>query len=63
MFLTMLLDDLVDLFEEKSKEEIVETLNKDYTREQIEEAYEEIKSLKEEGLLLQKIRIKIIQAL
>ncbi len=43
--------DLVDLFEEKSKEEIVETLNKDYTREQIEEAYEEIKSLKEEGLL------------
>lgn len=43
--------DLVDLFEEKSMEEIVESLNKDYTKEQIEEAYEEIKSLKEEGLL------------
>lgn len=43
--------DLVDLFEEKSKEEIIDTLSKDYTREQIEEAYEEIESLKEEGLL------------
>lgn len=43
--------DLVDLFEEKSKEEIINTLSKDYTREQIEEAYEEIESLKEEGLL------------
>ena len=43
--------DLVDLFEEKSKEEIIDTLSKDYKREQIEEAYEEIESLKEEGLL------------
>ena len=43
--------DLVDLYEEKSKEEIVECLNKDYTKEQIEEAYDEITSLKEEGLL------------
>ena len=43
--------DLVDLFEEKSKGEIIDTLSKDYTREQIEEAYEEIESLKEEGLL------------
>ena len=43
--------DLVDLFEEQSKEEIINTLSKDYTREQIEEAYEEIESLKEEGLL------------
>ena len=43
--------DLVDLFEEKSMEEIVDSLNKDYTKEQIEEAYDEIKTLKEEGLL------------
>ena len=43
--------DLVDLFEEKSMEEIVDALNKDYTKEQIEEAYDEIKTLKEEGLL------------
>ena len=43
--------DLVDLFEDKSKEEIVQSLIKDYTKEQIEEAYDEIKSLKEEGLL------------
>ena len=43
--------DLVDLLEEKSKEEIIDTLSKDYKREQIEEAYEEIESLKEEGLL------------
>ena len=43
--------DIVDLFEDKSVEEIAESLNKDYTKEQIEEAYEEIKSLKEEGLL------------
>ena len=28
--------DLVDLFEEKSMEEIVDSLNKDYTKEQIE---------------------------
>lgn len=42
---------LVDLFENKSKDEIVDSLNKDYTKEQIEEAYDEIKSLKEEGLL------------
>ncbi|MEG0050920.1 MAG: thioether cross-link-forming SCIFF peptide maturase [Terrisporobacter sp.] len=42
---------LVDLFEEKSIEEIVESLNKDYTIEQIREAYDEIKSLKEEELL------------
>ena len=39
--------DLVDLFEEKSMEEIVDSLNKDYTKEQIEEAYDEIKTLKE----------------
>ena len=43
--------DLVDLFEEKSMEEIVDALSKEYTKEQIEEAYEEIKTLKEEGLL------------
>ena len=43
--------DLVDLFEDKSKEEIVQSLIKNYTKEQIEEAYDEIKSLKEEGLL------------
>lgn len=42
---------LVDLFEDKSMEEIIESLNENYTKEQIEEAYEEIKSLKEEGLL------------
>ena len=36
--------DLVDLFEEKSMEEIVDSLNKDYTKEQIEEAYDEIKT-------------------
>ena len=36
--------DLVDLFEEKSMEEIVDALSKEYTKEQIEEAYEEIKS-------------------
>ena len=41
--------DLVDLFEEKSMEEIVDALNKDYTREQIDEAYDEIKTLKEVG--------------
>ena len=39
--------DLVDLFEEKSMEEIVDSLNKDYTKEQIEEAYDEIKTLKD----------------
>ena len=45
------LETIIDLFEEKSMEEIVDALSKEYTKEQIEEAYEEIKTLKEEGLL------------
>ena len=43
--------DLVDLFTDNTKEEIVSKLNDKYTKEQIDEAYEEIKTLKEEGLL------------
>ena len=42
---------LVDLYKEKTKEEIIESLKENYTVEQINEAYDEIKTLEEEGLL------------
>ena len=42
---------LVDLYEENTKEEIISKLENKFTAEQIEEAYDEITSLKEEGLL------------
>lgn len=43
--------ELVDLYEENTKEEIISKLENKFTAEQIEEAYDEITSLKEEGLL------------
>ena len=42
---------IVDLYEENTKEEIISKLENKFTAEQIEEAYDEITSLKEEGLL------------
>lgn len=43
--------ELVDLYEENTKEEIIAKLEDKFTAEQIDEAYDEITSLKEEGLL------------
>ena len=43
--------ELVDLYEENTKEEIISKLENKFTAEQIAEAYDEITSLKEEGLL------------
>ena len=42
---------LVDLFKENTKEEIIDKLISIYSKDQIEEAYNEIKVLEEEGLL------------
>ena len=42
--------DVIALYEEKSLEEIENELS--YSKEDIEEAYKEVTSLKEEGLLL-----------
>ena len=43
--------ELVDLYEENTKQEIISKLENKFTAEQIAEAYDEITSLKEEGLL------------
>ena len=42
---------LLDHYKEKSLKEIIETLKSTYTEEQIKEAYNEIKTLEDEGLL------------
>ena len=44
--------ELVDLYEENTKEEIIAKLEDKFTAEQIDEAYDEITSLKEEGLFV-----------
>lgn len=43
--------DLVDLYNKNSKDDIIKILDNKYSKEQILEAYNEIKSLEEEGLL------------
>ena len=43
--------DVIALYEEKNLEEIKKELSDTYNKEEIEEAYEEVTSLKEEGLL------------
>ena len=43
--------DVIALYEEKNLEEIKKELSDTYNKEEIEEAYKEVTSLKEEGLL------------
>ena len=43
--------DVIALYEEKNLEEIKKELSYTYNKEEIEEAYKEVTSLKEEGLL------------
>ena len=50
--------DVIALYEEKNLEEIKKELSDTYNKEEIEEAYKEVTSLKEEGLYLQKIFMK-----
>ncbi|RDY23046.1 thioether cross-link-forming SCIFF peptide maturase [Romboutsia maritimum] len=42
---------VLDLYEDKNKEEILNELSNEYTKEQLIEAYEEISTLEKEGLL------------
>jgi len=46
--------DVIPLFEENDKEKIVELLSNKYTKEELEEAIEEVAQLKEEGSLFTK---------
>lgn len=55
--------ELVDLYEENTKEEIISKLENKFTAEQIEEAYDEITSLKEEDYYSQQIHMNSIQTL
>ena len=43
--------DVIAMFQEKTKEEIIEALETTYSANDIEEAYEEVKTLKEEEQL------------
>ena len=43
--------DVISMFEEKTREEIIEALETTYAATEIEEAYEEVKTLKEEEQL------------
>ena len=51
--------ELVDLYEENTKQEIISKLENKFTAEQIAEAYDEITSLKEEGLKPKEIASKL----
>ena len=43
--------DVVPLFEEHTKQEIIDTLSQRYSKEELEEAWEEVNTLKEDELL------------
>ena len=51
--------DVIALYEEKNLEEIKKELSDTYNKEEIEEAYKEVTSLKEEGLKPKEIASKL----
>ena len=52
--------DVIALYEQCSKDEIITRLGGVYEKKDIEEAFSEIEELKAEGMLLQRMIIKII---
>ncbi|EPZ61031.1 hypothetical protein H477_0568 [[Clostridium] sordellii ATCC 9714] len=54
---------LLDHYKEKSLDEIIDVLSDSYTESQVKEAYNEIKTLEDEGLLYTEIHINIILTL